>query len=201
MAQIETGQPGQMLPGDAGGQYGAWLFMVQQMLSRVRTAALVKVISCTNSGGASSVGLVDVQPLVQQVDSSGVAVDLPQLYGLPYFRIQGGANAVILDPQAGDVGIAVFCDRDISTVKKTMGKKSPPGSGSRHSISDGIYLGGVLNGTPSQFIAFTDSGITIHSSSEVNIVSTTLKHNGVNIGATHIHGGIVSGSAKTLAPE
>jgi hypothetical protein len=45
---------------------------------------------------------------------------------VPYFRVQGGADAIIIDPKVGDLGIAVFCSRDITGVKR-----SKEASGSR----------------------------------------------------------------------
>jgi hypothetical protein len=138
------------------------------MMARSASAALVKVVKCSNSGGVSAVGTVDVQPLVNQVDRDGNATPHGIVYGLPYFRAQGGANAVIIDPVAGDIGVAVFCDRDISTVKATKAQANP-GSRRRNDWADGLYFGGFLNGTPSQFVEFSSAGITITSTSNVTI--------------------------------
>ena len=178
-------------PGEGIDQYGAMRFMVQQILSRVNTATLVKVVK-VQAGGAGAVGAVDVQPLINQLDGKGDGHELSILHNLPYLRIQGGANAIIIDPEVDDIGIAVFCSRDISTVKRTK-KQGNPGSWATHSMSDGLYLGGVLNGAPSSYIEFTGGG--------VNIVSGTLKHNGVNIGATHVHGGVEPGGGNTSIPH
>ena len=187
-------------PGEGLGDYTALRFLVQQMLSRVNTATLVKVIK-VSAGGTGPVGTVDVHPLVNQLDGAGDGKELSPLHNLPYLRIQGGANAIILDPQPDDIGIAVFCSRDISAVKRTK-KPGNPGSWATHSMSDGLYLGGVLNGAPSQYIQFHDGGgITIHSTGAVNIVSTALTHNGVNIGATHVHGGVETGGGSTSIPH
>ena len=92
-------------------------FLISQALNRVSTATLVKVVSVTNAGGLSPVGFVDVQPLVNQLDGAGNAVPHGVLHRLPYFRLQGGADAVILDPKVGDIGMAAFANRDISLVK------------------------------------------------------------------------------------
>jgi len=144
------------------------LYLVKRQLGRVRTTTLVRVISCTNSGGVSPVGTVDVQPLIQQVDGQGNLVDLPPLFGLPYVRLQGGTNAIILDPQPGDIGLAMFSDRDLSAAiaGKTV---SPPGSRRQHSLADGLYIGGVLNGTPEQYVQFEASGIVINSPLKVTV--------------------------------
>ena len=186
-------------PGEGLGDYTALRFLVQQMLSRVNTATLVKVVK-VSAGGTGPVGTVDVQPLVNQLDGAGDGKGLSQLHNLPYLRIQGGTNAIILDPQPDDIGIAVFCSRDISAVKRTKAAANP-GSWATHSMSDGLYLGGVLNGAPSQYVQFAAGGITIHSPGAVAITSAALTHNGVNIGATHVHGGVETGGGSTSIPH
>jgi len=207
-----------MKPGEGQEGYSALRFAVQQMLSKVQTATLVKVVSVTNAGGVSPVGFVDVQPLVNILDAAGNGYKRGVLHNLPYLRIQGGADAVILDPKAGDIGIAVFASRDISTVKQTRARANP-GSWATHSESDGMYLGGVLNGVPSQWIRFSDEGIEIHSPIAIKLnapvieftgnvqvdgnvgVNGSLLNNGTNVGSTHVHGGIQPGSSNTATPH
>src|SRR5262249_24754419 len=133
-------------------------FIVQQMLALARTAIPVKIVDATNTGGLSPVGFVDVMPLVNQVDGVGNQTPHGTVFGLPYLRLQGGSNAVIMDPQVGDIGIAVVADRDISAVKSSKGQANP-GSRRRFSLADGIYIGGILNGTPKQYITFTSAGV------------------------------------------
>lgn len=170
----QLGYTGQLDPGDASGEFNAQSFMVRQILSRVNTATLVKVIAVTNSGGVSPVGFVDVQPLVNQVDGANNSVSHAPLYHLPYFRLQGGTDAIIIDPKAGDIGIAVFADHDITSVKKTK-KQSNPGSGARFSMSDGMYIGGVLNGVPVQYVQFTAGGINVVSPSKITCTAPTIE--------------------------
>jgi hypothetical protein len=137
--------------------------MIQQMLSKVHTATIVQVTACSNDGGVSPVGTVDVQILVNQMGSlAGQMVGVPHvtMYGLPYLRIQGGANAIIIDPQPGDIGIAVFASRDITNVKSTKAQANP-NTFRMHDFADGMYLGGLLNGVPLQFIQFSTAGIVV----------------------------------------
>jgi hypothetical protein len=147
-------------PTSGSDEFNAHAFLVEQLLNRVSTATLVKIISCTNAGADSPVGLVNVQPLVNQLDGSGNATPHTTIYNLAYFRLQGGTNAVIIDPQVGDIGIAVFADRDISSVKSNKAQ-SNPGSYRRFNMADGLYIGGVLNGTPVCYIQFVDGGISM----------------------------------------
>jgi hypothetical protein len=164
----EQGYPSFIDPTSSATEYNALTFLIRQLLAKINTATLVQVKAVTNSGGVSPVGTVDVLPLVNQQDASGNAVPHGIIYGLPYSRLQGGANAIILDPQIGDIGIAVFANRDISAVKATKGQNNP-GSARQFSMSDGMYIGGVLNGVPTNYVQFTGNTINIVSTSQVNV--------------------------------
>lgn len=164
-AQIPDGA---LLPSSTWGEFNNIAFMVQQALGKMQTATLVRIESCTNAGGLSPVGYVDVTPLVNQLDGQGNPTPHVTIYNLPYFRLQGGANGIIIDPQKGDIGVAVFASRDISQVKTTK-KQGNPGSHRQYSFADGMYLGGMLNGTPTQYIQFSTAGIRIHSPTRVKI--------------------------------
>lgn len=128
----------------------------------------VKILSVTNNGGVSPIGYVDVQPLVSGVDGMGNAWPHDTIYNVPYLRIQGGANAIILDPQVDDIGIATVCDRDISTVKNSGGVAAP-GSLRRHDMSDIVYLMTIIGAAPSQYVQFNSSGINIVSPNAVSV--------------------------------
>ena len=136
----------------------------------------VKVVSVTNSGGVSAIGYVDVQPLVSSVDGDGQIWAHGIIYNVPYMRIQGGSNGVILDPAVGDIGIATVCDRDISTVKNT-GAVSAPGSNRKNDMSDMVYLMTIIGAAPSQYIQFNSSGITILSPTKVKINAPNVEIN------------------------
>ena len=191
---------GQMRASDTWGDYNQLLFVVSQELAKLQTATLVRVVACTNSGGLSPVGFVDVVPMVSQINGAGIGTPHVTVFNIPYLRAQGGANAVIIDPEVGDIGMCAFASRDISKVKNTRAP-AVPGSLRKYNFADGMYLGGMLNGTPTQYVQFSAAGIKMHSpvkitldaptvelvATNVAITSTTLKHNGVNIGATHTH--------------
>lgn len=157
---------GQQRSQSTWGDFNNIAFLVQQALGKMQTATLVRVESCTNAGGVSPVGFVDVTPLVNQIDAQGNPTPHVTIHNMPYFRLQGGANGVIIDPVAGDIGVCVFASRDISKVKSTK-KQANPGSFRQYSFSDGMYLGGMLNGTPTQYVQFSAAGIKIHSPTAV----------------------------------
>lgn len=149
-------------------EYNALLFTVRQILANCNSVALVKVIAAESNGEFAQAGTVDVQPMVNQLDGQGNSVPHGVVNGLIYLRLQGGANAIIMDPQPDDIGIAVFADRDISSVKATRGIANP-GSARRYDMADGVYLGGVLNGDPTQYVRFSPEGIDLVSPSLVKI--------------------------------
>lgn len=200
--------------------YNVLVFAIAQYLTKVQTATLVKVVACSNDGGLSPVGTVDVQPLVNMRGGTGTIVPHGQVFGLPYLRVQGGANAVIIDPEPGDIGIAVFASRDISSVKANKAQANP-GSFRTFDWADGLYLGGVLNGVPTQFVQFEAAGITIKSPTKITLLapeidmttSGVVNINGAIVSSagevtdalgkvlgTHVHSGVVSGGADTGPP-
>jgi hypothetical protein len=175
---------GQLKPSSTRGEFNNITFLVQQALGKMQTSTLVRVEACSNNGGVSPVGNVDVTPLVNQVDSNGNPTPHVTIYNMPYLRIQGGANAVIIDPQKGDIGICVFASRDISKVKTTR-KQGNPGSFRQYSFSDGMYLGGCLNAAPTQYVQMNFAGIKIFSPNaiilqapDIQLVATTIEING-----------------------
>lgn len=155
-------------------QFDVLEFVFRQMAAKLRTATIVQVVAVYNTGGLAPVGTLDVQPLVQQTDGLGKVTPLPVLYGLPYLRVQGGTDAVILDPKVGDLGIAIFADRDISAAAATKGQ-APPGSGRRHSLSDGLYLGGILNGVPQQYVRFSSTGVELVSPTKITLTAPNIE--------------------------
>jgi hypothetical protein len=143
-------------------------FRIKTAQAGMWTSTLVKVIAVSNSGGLAPSGTVDIMPLVNQIDGSGSAQPHGIIFACPYSRLQGGSFAIVMDPAPGDIGIAVFASRDISSVQATK-KQANPGSRRQFDPSDGLYVGGCLNGVPSTFIQFNGSGVTITSPNGVTI--------------------------------
>ena len=154
--------PGFLKPTGTYGDFNNISFVVMQAMLKMQTCMPVQIISCTNDGGLSPVGFVDVLPLINQIDPEGNPTAHEVINNIPYCRVQGGTNAIIIDPVAGDIGICVFASRDISKLKATK-KQANPGSFRSFSFSDGMYIGGVLNAVPEQYIQFNDDGITVLS--------------------------------------
>jgi hypothetical protein len=164
-------------------------FIFQQMLMRVRTASAVKVVSCSNAGAVAPVGTVSVMPLVNQVDGAGNATPHGVIYNIPYFRLQSGVNAIIIDPQAGDIGLLVVCDRDTSSVKASKAQ-SNPGSRRKYDFADGFYFGGYLNAVPTNYVQFVNGQVNVVATNSVSITAPTT----TIMGNLNVTGAVVAGS-------
>lgn len=209
---------GQQGPEDSASGFNVQTFIIQQMLNRISTMKLVVVKAVD-----SDKGTVNVQPLVNQLDGSGNATPHGTVFGLPYVRMQGGTNAVIMTPKVGDLGLIVIADRDTSAARAAKGIANP-GSLRKFNAADGVYIGGILNGVPDQTVEFTDDGVVI---TDKNGHKIEMKSTGVEItgdvkvngkieataGVTaglgggdqvtlqhHLHGGVTVGAGTTAVP-
>ena len=170
----KTSVPSGITPSAFNSEVAQIQLIIKAAMAGMRTSMPVSVVAVTNNGDLSAIGHVDLQPLVSTVDASGVAWEHGIIHNVPYMRIQGGANGIILDPVVGDIGIALVCDRDISTVKNTSAI-SAPGSNRKFDMSDMVYLATIIGQAPSQYIQFNSSGITIHSPTKVTITAPNVE--------------------------
>lgn len=163
---------GQQTPGDSASDFNVISFIVRQMMGRMATMRLVQVKAVTSNGEVAAAGTVNVQPLVNQVDGGGNATEQGIVNGIPWWRLQGGKNAVICDPVVGDIGYVDVSDRDISSVVKTRAAANP-GSARWFSLSDGVYVGGVINVAPTCYILFKADGHLKIVDTDGNVVETS----------------------------
>lgn len=203
---------GQQTYADAGSEFATVAFIVNSIMNRKATATLVQVKTVTNGGGAvAAVGFVDVQPMVNQLDGRGQPTPHGIIHNVPYFRLQGGDCAVIIDPKVGDIGLAVFASHDISSVKNNKAI-SNPGSRRRFSMADGLFLGAFLSQAPTNYIRFDSSGdIELKPAATVRIIGDLHATGTITAdtdviadtisGKTHTHGGVQSGSGTTDPPS
>lgn len=174
---VDIGQYyGQTEPTTGSGDWNSRRFEIQQQIMNLNTNIPVKVLR-VNGTGLNPVGFVDVLVLVSQVTGDDMTVDNLEIPNVPYMRLQGGANAVIIDPEAGDIGMGSFCSRDITAVKNAR-KAAPPGSRRAYNFSDCMYSGGFLNAAPTQYIQFTADGIIVHSPTKVRAEAPTVQLDG-----------------------
>jgi hypothetical protein len=194
-----AGHFGQAGIATGGSRYNTHSFLIRQFLGgKVHTATLVRV-EAVYGGGLSGIGTLDFTPLVNLMDGVGNTGPHGVIHGLPFSRVQGGTNAVICDPVKGDIGLAVFAERDISAVKANNGAQSNPGSRRRFSYSDGIYLFSVIGSGPTQYVEFTDNGINVTDKNGNAIVtdSSGITINGVKFDRSQN----VSGIAKLTSTD
>lgn len=201
--------------------------LILSLIKDVRTAIPVMVTAVhPGTGTPPNIGTVDVQPLIQTVDGNGNPWDLGVTYGAVFCRTESGNTAFVLDPAVGDIGLAVACDRDITTAIASGGL-AMPGSARHHDISDLIYVLSVKSTQPiTQYILANSSGIKMLSpntitiqAAQINLVGPVAQTNGnvtmqtqltvptvdattdVNVpnGSvnSHVHPGVTTGSGST----
>ncbi len=154
----------------------------------------IQLVKVAEVRGTAPNLVVDLLPLMTQVDATGAGIDNSIVHNCPVFRLQRGASAVVMDPVPGDIGYAAICDGDTTLVRRNR-EPAVPGSKREHSMSDGIYMGGLLNAVPTEYIQFLGN--------QINIVTPgSLQVNAPN-GATftmpnlHVTGDITSGGNIT----
>lgn len=165
MAEGDTGF-GQQYPENSSSEFNKHSFAIERALALISTAKIVKVTVVDTAKKT-----VTVQPLVKMIDGTGNTSEHGTVAAIPYWIFQMGKSAVLADPVAGDIGLMICCDRDISAVKSTKAI-APPGSLRQLDIADGIYFGGLLNGAPEQWVKFTDDGMELNAKGGHKLFST-----------------------------
>lgn len=136
------------------------------VMGSINTGELVKVLSIEE--GFGPVGFCSVVPLTYKLDGDNTKVTRGIIHNVPFFRLQGGRSAFIVDPQVGDIGFCGICSRDISMVKRIRSFAAP--NMQRNSdIADAVYMGGFLNGTPQQYVQLWSDGIVIKTPNTINV--------------------------------
>lgn len=159
MSQANSPQPGGPVRGcstatSANTPENALNFVIERFLKSKLNTATVVMVNTVQPGEDGEVGSLSMTPLVSGTDGSGNAIAPQEIYNVPYSRMQGGIAALKIDPVPGDIGWAVFCQRDISSVKATKAA-SNPGSFRVFDQADAIYLGGILNKKPEIYLELT----------------------------------------------
>lgn len=184
---------GLMKPNTNSSGYNSLSFIVQQAIrGQVNTAIICKVVAVSN-------GYVDVLPMVTQIDGFGNAVEPTTLFKLPYMRYHGGICAVKLEPVVGDIGLAVFAQKDCSNVKKGASEPVPPASFREMSMANGFYIGGFLNREPTCYIELKQDGSIVMTAPNNVIVHGDVIADGISL-KNHVHGGVESGGSNTGVP-
>lgn len=151
--------------------YNQLCYVVRQIISEmVNTSALVSVGSVEAAGHENAAGNLSATPLVAQTDARGNKLPMAAIPKLRFFRYQAGKAAIVLDPVAGDQGVAVFFKQDSSGVKGGATEAVVPGSFRAFDQSDGVVFPSVQGAAPSVWIELKqDETITIHAPNGVKI--------------------------------
>lgn len=164
---------------------------------------------------------VTVHPQIMMGATDGKKVSRAQVASVPILNIGGGDFVLSFPVKAGDFGWLKASDRDLSLFLQAL-KEEWPNTTRMHSFQDGVFIPdvmrqwtlageddarAVLQSTDGATkIALGDGIVKISAhtveivADDVDIQSGTLTHNGVNIGADHVHSGVTVGGANTGAP-
>lgn len=154
------------------------MYIINNLIANIHTMMPVKILSVTvPPDSLAPIGRCEVLPLVQQIDGSNNVYPMGKIVNVPYLRVQGGSNAIVIDPQVGDVGLCGFCERDISIVKRT-GELSAPDTRRKYDINSAVYMFTMMSGVPEQYIHFLENGINIKTTGDLNINGLIIKANG-----------------------
>lgn len=166
-----------------------------------------------------------IQPLVMIGTTGGGKVSRAQVASVPVYRFGGGGFFMRFPIKPGDLGWLKANDRDTSLIFQAGGGEDWPNTKRLHSFSDAMFFpdtfkswvidgahtdGAVWQSLDGTVVVALDAGkITLKAGastitmtpSGVAIVSPSLTHNGINVGATHTHSGVTVGAANTGAPN
>jgi hypothetical protein len=123
--------------------------MVRQIIAdMVETGEIVRIDSSDQNGSSGTGGYASGTPLICMTDGYGNAISSTQIPEMKVYRPQAGKAAVILDPQPGDKGIAVFTKRDSSGIGVGTSEPLQPASFRSFDQADGVLFTGILGETP-----------------------------------------------------
>ena len=108
-------------------EYDKVISQFNSLITNVNTAIPCKVVAIEKQEqrGVNIVGFVDIQLMIEQTNGQKKGNETAIICNVPYIRIQGGTNAVIIDPEINDLGVAIFASRDITNFKEAR-RQTPP---------------------------------------------------------------------------
>ena len=129
----------------------------------------------------NSDGSVNVKPLIYSKTTNGTKIEPAVIYNIPVLSLTGNSCSLTFDVSAGNQGLLIAGQYDITDYKKTKTGSGKP-TNRTYSYSDGFYLPMTLTGSVGNKITLTyggssievaDSGVTINGSSTVDITTST----------------------------
>ena len=161
-----------------------------------------------------------IKPLVMLGTTDGQKISRAQLSNIPVFRFGGGGFFIRFPVKAGDFGWLKATDRDVSLIMQRGGLEDWPNTLRQHSFSDGMFFpdtlkSWVIDGANSDALVIQSIDgsvcVSLHSgkvkieAADIEMVGNmsvtgTMTNNGVNIGSSHVHSGVQSGTSNTGGP-
>jgi hypothetical protein len=214
-------QPPSYDPSDVGTLQGVLGFFYKKSLQNTDGMLPAKVVAYDATTNTAT-----LQPLIQVQTTTGELITRAQLASIPVLALGCGTACIRFNLKAGDLGWISANDRDISLYMQTLAE-SAPNTQRLHSFSDAMFIpdkvrGYVINPADSAadiIIQTTDGAVAVTlGASGVNIrgaainitgavaitgslaVSGALTNAGIDVGKTHKHSGVTSGSSNTGAP-
>jgi hypothetical protein len=185
---------------------GMLLHSYRKLLMNTDDMLPAKVISYDRSTNTAV-----VQPQIKMVTTNNLLVSRAAPASVPVFALGGGGFFINFPLIPGNTGWIKASDRDISLYLQS-GNEAAPNTGRLHSFEDGLFLPDVMDAinisggdANNMVIGSTNGAVKISLSTSVlnlaatniELVSETLTHNGVNIGSTHGHQYIPGSGAPT----
>lgn len=169
-----------------------------------------------------------VQPAIKRIYTTAGPVDLPMCLDVPVHFPRGGDFCITWPVAEGDECLLIFSERCIDRWF-VQGNTQEPDEYRMHDLSDAFAIVG-FNSVPRVIEDFQTEGIDIRGPNRVtfayvteeeihikaptirlsgNVIAEegnfhkaggTMDHDGINVGKTHIHPGVMNGPSVTLPP-
>lgn len=169
---------------------------------------------------------IDVKADIYRRYKDGVVVESPVIYNVPVVFPAGGGGIMTFPLAVDETVMIMFSQRSMDEWLEGAGLNAvSPADSRNHHRTDAIAIPSIFtkqnNLTPSatdvelkfgtssisispeDVVTISDgvSSIIMNGSGGVDISSSTLTHNGINIGDDHVHGGVETGPGSTSGPS
>lgn len=165
-----------------------------------------------------------VKHLVQMQGANGEKVNRANVASVRVHQFGNGTFNISLPIKPGDKGWLKAADRDISVFQQGL-TENAPNTARMHSFQDGLFMPDAMSngdapaGAGDRVVIGANDGSAVFSfdanglyfdcagvsvaitAAGLAITGGTVTHEGLNIGSTHVHGGVVPGGANTQGPQ
>lgn len=213
-----TNQTPSIRPADESTLAGVIKTAVNKALQGMDVMMPVEVVSYDRATNRAT-----VKHLIQMQGSNGEKVSRSQVASVRVQQPGNGAFNISLPIKPGDKGWILAADRDLSVFQQDL-KENAPNTARMHSFQDGLFMPDAMsNGNApsdagdrvviganngSAYFSFDGSGLYFKcggvevaiTGEGMAITGGTVTHNGVDIGDTHVHTGVVPGGGLSGPP-